>query len=120
MLLDTTILVDVLRGHERAVAYVEALSDPPVVSVITVGELYAGVRSDEEDELARFLSVFRVVPVNKDIARQGGYWRRKYGPSDGTSLTAALIAATASAEGLDLATHNTKHFPMLEGVHVPY
>ena len=120
MLLDTTVLVDALRGRKAAVAYMEELPDRPNVSVISIGELYAGVRPEEEDELAHFLSIFRVLEVNEEVARQGGYWRRDFGPSHGTSLTDALIAATAAAHELELATHNTKHFPMLDAVVVPY
>lgn len=120
MLLDTTVLVDALRGRAEAVTYIEELADQPAVSVISVGELYAGVRSEEEDELVRFLSIFRVLPVDAAIARQGGYWRRDCGPSHGTSLTDALVAATADVHQLKLATHNTKHFPMLDPVIVPY
>ena len=120
MLLDTTVLVDALRGRAEAITYVEELADRPSVSVISVGELYAGVRPEEEEQLARFLSVFRVLPVDEEVARQGGYWRRDFGPSHGTSLPDALIAATAATRELELATHNTKHFPMLDAVTVPY
>lgn len=120
MLLDTTVLVDALRGREDAVSFIEELPDQPAVSVISVGELYAGVRPEEEEELARFLSIFRLLSVNDDIARQAGYWKRDFGPSHGTSLADALIAATASVYEKPFATHNTKHFPMLDRAHVPY
>ena len=43
-----------------------------------------------------------------------------YGKSHGTELTDALIAASAEAVGARLVTHNTRHFPMLSNVHIPY
>lgn len=120
VLLDTTVLVDALRGKEEAITYIEALVDPPAVSVVSVAELYAGVRPEEEEELARFLSIFRVLPIENKTARQAGYWRRDFGPSHGPSLTDTLIAATATGHDLELVTHNAKHFPMLDRVTVPY
>jgi predicted nucleic acid-binding protein len=120
MLLDTTVLVDALRGREEAVEFIEDLEDRPAVSVVTVGELYVGIGRDEEAQLKRFLSVFRALPIDGAIARQAGYWRRDFAPSHGVSLADALIAATAGAHQLEFVTHNTKHFPMLEAVTVPY
>ena len=54
------------------------------------------------------------------LAFQGGYWKRDFGPSHGTSLPDAFIAATAATRELELATHNAKHFPMLDEIIVPY
>jgi hypothetical protein len=67
-----------------------------------------------------FLGLMEVVAVTPEIARLGGLWRRDYGKSHGTGLIDALIAATAEISGCTLATLNEKHFPMLEGVLVPY
>lgn len=119
VLLDTTVLVDALRGTPEAVRYLDALPEQPALSAITVAELYVGVRPEEEDELEQFLSIFRIFPVDAEVARQGGHWRRKYGPSHGTSLTDAMIAATATVQNATLVSHNVKHFPMME-VTVPY
>ncbi len=41
------------------------------------------------------------------------------GPSHGTGLADALMAATAEASGADLVAFNRRHFPMVE-VTVPY
>ncbi len=119
-LLDTTVLVDALRGRSEALRYIGALPEQPAISSVTVAELYAGVRPDEEEDLGRFVAIFRVLPVDAAVAEQAGYWRRDYGPSHGTSLTDAMIAATAAAHGVALATHNIRHFPMLDRAAVPY
>ncbi|MFN5219653.1 MAG: hypothetical protein ACK5FE_01870 [Cyanobacteriota bacterium] len=42
------------------------------------------------------------------------------GPSHGTGLADALIAASAEAAGATLVTLNRRHFPMLADVLVPY
>lgn len=54
------------------------------------------------------------------MARRGGEYRRDYGPSHGTGLADALIAATAEAVGATLVTFNRRHYPMVARVQVPY
>lgn len=45
-LVDTDVLIDYLRGRAEAVTYLESLEASLLISVITVAELYAGVRSN--------------------------------------------------------------------------
>ena len=121
VLLDTDVLVDFLRGHSKAVAYVKAHSEHIVFSAIVVGELYAGVRGDEElDKLNNLVSLFRVVPVTAELAKSGGLYKRDYHKSHGTGLADAIIAATAQSANADLKTLNVKHYPMLKGLRPPY
>ncbi|MCA1719025.1 MAG: type II toxin-antitoxin system VapC family toxin, partial [Actinobacteria bacterium] len=47
-------------------------------------------------------------------------YRRDYGPSHGTGLADALIAATTEETGADLVTFNRRHFPMISRITVPY
>ena len=44
LLVDTDVLIDYLRDRVEAIDYIDNLPNPLFVSVITVGELYAGVR----------------------------------------------------------------------------
>lgn len=121
LLLDTDVLVEYLRGRQRAIEYLEGLSSDPSISVISVAELFAGVKGDEEERvLKQFLLVFSILPVNEKIARLGGLYRREYRPSHGTGLADALIAATAEEDGASLVTFNRRHFPMVSEVMVPY
>jgi hypothetical protein len=120
ILVDTTILVDVLRGRTEAADFLIGSSSRQAVSSLTVAELYAGSRASDEMPLARLLSLFHVLPVSTAVAQLGGTWRRRYGPAHGVSLVDALIAATARLHDLRVATHNRKHFPMLDDVIVPY
>lgn len=120
ILVDTDVLVEYLRGRPRAADYLEALDAELHVSAITVAELFAGAREDEEGQLRRFLSSFAIRPVTERIAEIGGRHRSSWGPSHGTGLADALIAATASTAGCTLATFNDRHFPMLDAVEVPY
>jgi predicted nucleic acid-binding protein len=120
LLLDTDVLIDYLRDRQEAVSYLEGLTGPLLISAVTVAELYAGVREGEERRrLERFLLAFEVIPVDAEISRKGGLFRRDYGPSHGIGLADALIAATANLKQVQLVTLNERHFPMLD-VYVPY
>jgi predicted nucleic acid-binding protein len=117
ILLDTDVLVDFLRGHGKAVAFVNANAARILLSSIVVAELYAGVRGDaEEAALGDLISLFRVVPVGAEIAKAGGLYKRDYGKSHGVGLADAILAATSEVENAELKTLNTKHYPMLKGL----
>ena len=121
LLLDTDVLIDYLRDRPEAVAYVEGLVGELLISAVTVAELYAGVREGaERAKLENFLKVFHIVPIEDEIARKGGLYRRNYRKSHNTGLSDALIAATAEIQQVPLVTLNKKHFPMLTTVTVPY
>jgi hypothetical protein len=121
ILLDTDVLVDFLRGHSKALAFVNAQSDRIILSSIVVAELYAGVKGDAEQvALEDFISLFRVIPVDAKIAKTGGLYKRDYAKSHGVGLADAILAATAEAENAELKTLNTKHYPMLKGLRPAY
>ena len=121
LLLDSTVLVDLVRGRREAQVYIKSLALKPCISVITVAELYAGVRGTQErqfiDELHR---TFEIVPVDEQIAETAGDMRRRIGKSHGVAIPDALIAASATHIGARLVSHNVRHFPMIADVLVPY
>ena len=79
-----------------------------------IGKAYSLCR-----RLAQFLGALEIIPLNAEIARQGGLYRRNYGPSHGVGLADALIAASATLHQAQLVTLNARHFPMLQ-VEVAY
>jgi len=118
---DTDVLVDFLRGHPEAVAFVNACSDRIILSSIVVAELYAGVKGEAECmALEDFVSLFRVVPVSAEIAKAGGLYKRDYAKSHEVGLADALLAATAEAENAELKTLNIRHYPMLRDLRPAY
>ena len=120
-LLDTCVLIDYLRDDEAAVQLIRRLARRPSVSVVTIAELYAGVRNDREREgIEALLAVIDVRNVDFEIARLAGGYRLQYRGSHGVAMPDALIAATARVDGARLVTRNTRHFPMLDDLLVPY
>ena len=121
ILLDTDVLVDFFRGHVKAAAFISSCLDRIILSSIVVAELFAGTKgSAERVALEEFVSLFRVVPVDFEIAKAGGLYKSEYGKSHGVGLADAILAATADAENADLKTLNTRHYPMLEGLTAAY
>lgn len=120
LLIDSNILVDYLRVRKEAIEFLDEIKSPRI-SVITVSELYAGVREGlERTALTRLVNELEVIDVTEEIARKGGLYLRDYRKSHGVGLGDAIIAATAASGDLQLVTLNRKHFPMLSDIVTPY
>ena len=121
LLLDTDVVIECLRGRQEAIDYLESLEGSLLLSAISVAEVYAGARGErEQHDLEQFLLAFEVLPVSQEAGKIGGLFRRNYGPSHGTGLVDALIGATAHLHQATLVTFNSRHYPMLSNVQVPY
>ena len=121
VLIDTDVMVDFLRGNPKAVALVKAHSAHIILSSIVVAELYSGVRGEKElQTLDALVSLFRIIPVSPELAREGGLFKNEYAKSHGVGLADAIIAASAKAEHAELKTLNVKHYPMFKGLRPPY
>lgn len=124
ILVDTSILIDQLRGDERArnllstaVKKRERLHG----SVMTKVEVLAGVRDREEDSTRRLLNLLEWVPVTDLIAERAGELARAYLRSHpGVDPVDYVIAATAEQLRAELWTRNSKHFPMFANLPNPY
>lgn len=120
-LIDTDVLIEYLRGSDRAAEFLEQLEGDLLISAITVAELFSGAQgSDEIEALDQFMLAFEVVPVDEKLARAGGQHWQEYGASHGVGMADALIAATALAREAELVRFNGRHYPMVEDLTVPY
>ncbi len=121
MLVDSDVLIDFLRGHPKAIEFLELHEDDLHISAVTVAELYQGVRDGrEKTKLAQTLSATTILPLTEEIAETASLFRRDYRASTGCGLADCMIAATASHHDMELASLNAKHFTMLSKVIVPY
>jgi predicted nucleic acid-binding protein len=121
VLLDSSILIDLLRGHRPALDYVKALDQLPVASEITRVEVLRGVPSGERRMTERLLGTLGWLPIDEPIARRAGDLGRRWrGSHRGLATADLVIAATALEHDLALATLNVRHFPMFDGLEPPY
>ena len=121
ILVDTDVLIDFLRGNDKAITFMDKFSPHIILSPIVVAELYAGVKgANELSVLDNFVSLFRVVPIDSEIAKAGGLYKRDFGKSHGVGLADAILAATADKENAELKSLNIKHYPMIKGIKSAY
>jgi predicted nucleic acid-binding protein len=115
LLLDTTVLIDALRGRAAA-ERVRALRNTgqiPWICAVNVEEVLRGARAEEEETIRRFLGSLRLAPLGRAEGELAGRWRRDHARR-GITLGQADCLIAAAALGVDarLATGNPKHFPM--------
>ena len=117
LLLDSTVLIDALRGRPAAdrLRSLRRVGVEPWVSAVSVEEIWRGLRPDEEPVARRLVQALRVAPLGAAEGQRAGRWRRDFAES-GITLHQAdcLIAAAAVGVGAALATANISDFPMPE------
>ena len=111
VLLDTNILIEILKGNTATLDRVESISTPLGISVITVMELFYGARNKAETkQLERFAASFQILHVHEAISQHATSLVRTYAKSHTLDIPDALIAATALSHRIPLMTYNTKDF----------
>jgi predicted nucleic acid-binding protein len=114
VLIDTDVAIDFLRGEPYARDLLLPLWDlsRAYLSVLTIYELYAGMKEKERESTDHFIGACLIEPVSQEIAARGGEWRAFY-REKGIPLTAVdcLIASTALLQGHKIATRNVRHYP---------
>lgn len=121
--IDTSVLIDVLRGSEIARSVVRERRRQGLLhsSQICAVEVLAGMRPREEPATRRLLGSLRLHPVDGAIAERAGALGRRWLPShSGIDAADLVVAATALTLHLGLLTVNVRHFPMFEGLGAPY
>jgi len=118
LLLDTSILIDVLRLRNQRREWLAELvrgGHTLATTTLNIAEIYAGVRPAEETTTEALLSGLELYELSGTSARLAGRlkstWARK-----GHALTLAdtIVAAIAIERGCALLTDSRKDFPMPE------
>ena len=117
LLLDSTVLIDALRGRPAAarIARLRRTGVEPWVCAVSVEEIWRGLRSREEAGARRLFNALRLAPLGAAEGMLVGTWRREFA-ARGITLHQAdcLIAAAATGIGATIATANVADFPMPE------
>ncbi len=118
--LDSTVLIDVLRKLPPALDFLLSLDARPTCSEVTRVEVLQGLRSHERGSADELFEKIRWVPVDEHLAREAGELGRRFRKSHRIDAADLIVAATAKVQGLPLATSNVKHFPMFPRLKSPY
>jgi predicted nucleic acid-binding protein len=115
LLLDTTVLIDALRGRPAAqrLRELRGAMHVPWICAVNIEEVMRGTDSEEEELVRRFLGGLQLAPLGRPEGECAGRWRRQFARK-GITLSQAdcLIAAAAVSVGARLATGDPRHFPM--------
>ena len=115
-LLDTTFLVDHLRGDEDVTRFFRDLVGEGHVlgtTCVNVAEVERGIRPKERKATDTLLRRLRFFDTTREAARRAGRYQAEFERRGVTIHTAdALIAGTARAHGAILLTNNANDFPM--------
>jgi predicted nucleic acid-binding protein len=118
LLLDTTVLIDVLRVRlERGSLLAAMVREGHVLATtaMNLAEVYVGVKSSEEQRTGLFFAELEIYPMTATIAQRAGELKRDWAKKGKTlGLPDTIIAATALEHDLTLMTDNRKDFPMPE------
>ncbi|MBI5700339.1 type II toxin-antitoxin system VapC family toxin [Candidatus Saganbacteria bacterium] len=111
MLIDTNIIIDHLRGEEKASALLSKIENGIIkgyISTIVEAEVLSGfhLNARKVEEINKLLSIFQRIEIDSEIAQIGAEFRRKYR----CDLIDGLIAACAWKMGVELVTRNIRHF----------
>lgn len=124
LLLDTSVVIDHLRGHPRAVELLKgpASSGHELWSVTVVRtEVRAGLRRGEEAATDTPLQALRWQAVTGEIAdRAGDLARRHLKSHPGVDTVDYVVAAATEALDASLLTLNIRHFPMFPDLEPAY
>lgn len=116
-LLDSDVLIWLLRGRKDTVDLVDELSDEgsPACSVLSQYEVEVGMLAHEKATTKQLFETLTVMQIDTAVASQAAEFVRRY-KTKGKTLDPfdALIAATCVVNDLILVTYNPKHFPMPE------
>ena len=113
-LLDTTFIIDHLRGTPEAVQRLRRIveqGDLPFVNDIVTAEAWAGAPSDDDPALTSLLEFLEFIAAGPTHAKTAGRWRARLRTAGhDIGIADALIAACAEDSRSRVLTRNVRDF----------
>ncbi len=117
ILIDTNILIQILKGDQTTIEKVEGFSGQVSISSISAMELYYGALNKAEvKKIGRFISLFKTVHLTQEISIKATKLIQTYAKSHTLDIPDSLIAATAIVNHFELITYNIKDFKYIDGL----
>lgn len=120
MILDTTFVIDLLKGEKAAVKLAAELEEAPVSTTsITVFEIFQGAKDSELAPIRKFFAQMTVLPLGHDEAERGGLIQKQLKTTGKTiDPEDCMIASIALEHKKKIVTRNGKHFEKIPGISV--
>jgi predicted nucleic acid-binding protein len=122
-LLDTSVLIDVLRSrNKRRELLAKLVTDGHQLSTtaLNIAEVYSGIRSGEETATALFLDSLHCHDLTASSGKRAGVLKKNWAQKGRTlSLADTIVAAIAIDRNCKLMMDNRKDFPMAELILYP-
>lgn len=115
VLLDTDVIIENFKGNETILSKIKDLKNEKLlfyISPVSIAEVYAGLRSGEEEMVEEFFNSLSCLPIDQLIAVKAGAYLRSYSKSHGLEIADAMIAAISFHNKARLFTLNKRHYPM--------
>ena len=117
ILLDTNILIEVLKNNEKIVKLLNGMQEEFAISSITQMELYYGAFNKAEiRKLEKFFANFEIIYLNEEIARVATDLIKRYAKSHNLDIPDSLIAASAIVQNCTLFTLNRRDFWYIDNI----
>jgi len=119
VLLDTNILIEILKGNKKTISTLNSLDARYAISIISSMELiYGALNKKELKKIEKFLLNFLTVNVDEKISNKAYNLVKTYAKSHSLDIPDALIAATAIVNNYKLFTYNLKDFKYINGLEI--
>jgi predicted nucleic acid-binding protein len=118
LVVDTDVLIDALRGDNRAGAWLATI-EPQVlgIPVLVWMEILLGVRDKQEQQaVSQELARYVIVQLESGDSQNAQQWFEQFHLSHGIGIMDCLIAAIAVRVGKPFYTFNLKHFQVIPGL----
>lgn len=120
MILDSSFVIDLLKGEKAAVQVAKELEEAPVSTTsITVFEIFQGAKDSELAPIRKFFAQMTVLPLGHDEAERAGLIQKQL-KAAGKSIDPedCMIAGIALQHKKKIVTRNSKHFEKIPGVSI--
>ena len=118
IILDTDILIEIIRKNITVIQKCDRMgTEKLAISSISFNEFLAGSCNKEDlQRNIKFLTGFKLVPVNRNIDRLFTELYKTYAISHRPGIPDMLIAATSLHYNYAVYTNNKKHFRFIPGI----
>lgn len=124
VVLDTDVLIEILRGDDRAKAWLARIESYVIgIPIFVRMELLLGARDkQEQQDLVENLARHRILHIESGDSQRAQQWFEQFHLSHGIGILDCLIATAPFRLGCPFYTFNLKHFRVIPGldVHAPY